>query len=237
MAGLPDMGKMIGPLPLGAWLAVIGGGLGIAVYTRRQGDVPTDDTAGRNVDENPGVGTGGSGQWIDLNPPAPTGSIGDPATNEEWARKATTTLIGLGYPAINADQAIRRYVASETLAANEAAMVNAAIAAIGPTPQILPPPTTGVPTGPPPTSNPARKPYTYHTVQVTENFAIIALKYKKNPADIWNANKKGIIRLDGSVGILSDYRLGRGWVLVIPWVTPVNKGTDPKYKKSLGING
>lgn len=36
MAGF-DLGKMIGPLPLGAWIAAVGGSLGLAVVLNKQG--------------------------------------------------------------------------------------------------------------------------------------------------------------------------------------------------------
>lgn len=235
----PDFGKMIGPLPLGAWLAVIGGGLAIAYYSRRSGGSTADDPV--LSDPTTDVGAGGSGQWVNVDPPSNSaGNTSDPTTNDEWGVKAIRQLIGLGYPAAQADQAIRRYIATEGLAISEVVMVGAAIAAIGPTPIPLPPPTVGVPTSPPtnppPTPRPPSKPYTYHTVRITENLPIIAIKYRKSIVDLWNANKKGILRLDGSKGILSSYALHSGQVLVIPWVTPVFKGTDPAYKKALGIN-
>ena len=60
-----DLGRQYGPLPLGAWVAVVGGGLGIALYTRSR-DKPTV-----NVEDGsgvPGVGTGGTSTWISNNP-------------------------------------------------------------------------------------------------------------------------------------------------------------------------
>jgi hypothetical protein len=51
-----DLSKQVGPLPLGAWLAVVAGGLGIAWYTRRNttaDPAPVVDTSGIN-----GVGDG-----------------------------------------------------------------------------------------------------------------------------------------------------------------------------------
>lgn len=221
MAG-PDMGKMIGPLPLGGWLVVVTGGLGIAYYTRHSGSAAP--AAAAPVVNDP-TGVGGSGMWSDLTvPTTSTGSVADPTTNDEWAVKAIKTLIGIGYPAINVDQAIRRYIAGETLAANEAAMVNAAIALIGPTPQVLPPPTTGIPTTPPPAPKPASGTYRYHTVLITENILTIAAKERVSLAAIWQGNTNQVIRLDGSRGILSSYQLGHGMRLVIPTGKPYNRG-------------
>lgn len=221
MAG-PDMGKMVGPLPLGAWVAVLGGGLGIAYYTRHSGSAAP--AAAVPVANDP-VGTGGSGMWSDLTvPTTSTGSVSDPTTNDEWAVKAIKTLIGTGYPAINADQAIRRYVAGETLAANEAAMVNAAIALIGPTPQVLPPPTTGIPTGPPPTPKPTNNLYRYHTVKITESIFTVAASEKVSLSAVWQGNWNQITRLDGSPGILANYGLHHGMRLVIPTGSVYNRG-------------
>ena len=50
MATKIDFGKQIGPLPLGAWIVVVGGGLGIAVWNRKNGSndapIPVEDTSG-----------------------------------------------------------------------------------------------------------------------------------------------------------------------------------------------
>lgn len=220
MAMSESMGKMIGPLPMGAWLAVVGGGLGVAYYSRQKaGAAPATPVA------NDPVGTGGSGMWSDLTVPSTgVGSTAAPTTNDEWAIKAIRTLIGLGYPAINSDQAIRRYVAGEALAPNESVMVNAAIAAIGPTPQVLPPPTTGIPTGPPPTPKPTNNLYRYHTVKITENIFTVAANEKVSLNAVWQGNWNQVTRLDGSPGILASYGLHHGMRLVIPTGSVYNKG-------------
>lgn len=220
MAMSESMGKMIGPLPMGAWLAVVGGGLGVAYYSRQKGG-----TAPATPVANDPVGTGGSGMWSDLTVPSTgVGSTAAPTTNDEWAIKAIRTLIGLGYPAINSDQAIRRYVAGETLAPSESVMVNAAIAAIGPTPQVLPPPTTGIPTSPPPTPKPANNLYRYHTVKITENIFTVAANEKVSLNAVWQGNWNQVTRLDGSPGILANYGLHHGMRLVIPTGSVYNKG-------------
>src|SRR3982751_786662 len=56
MALQDQLGKMIGPLPMGAWLAVVGGGLGFALYYRNHQAVgPALDATGTDS----GVGQGG----------------------------------------------------------------------------------------------------------------------------------------------------------------------------------
>jgi len=158
---------------------------------------------------------------VQLDPPNTPDSVGNPTTNEEWGVKAIRWLISMGYPALAADQAVRNYLSGAKLGIGEQAMITAVLVGIGPTPTMLPEPDNPIPTVPTPT--PARKPYTYHTVRVTDNLASIALSYRKNPADIWNANKRGITRLDGSPGFLTSYALHRNQILVIPWVKPVWK--------------
>lgn len=219
---MPDMGKMLGPLPLGAWLAVVGGGLAVALYTRQQGSATAPGTVA-DTSTDPGVGTGGSGLWTDIGTPTtPTGSVAAPTTNEEWGVRAINYLTGTGYPGIMADQAIRKYLAGESLGVSEVSMVSAAIRELGSTPQILPPPIVGIPgpvipPNPPPASTPARKPYTAHTVRPTQTLEYIALSYKKPLNQLWSANNTHVVRLDGTVGILTSYKVKPGQVLIIPW--------------------
>lgn len=138
MAGMPDLGKQVGPLPLGAWIIVVGGGLGIAWYTRQQGanvvDVPVDDTSG-----NEGVGVGAG--WIAVTPPSTgPGGTSKPATNEEWAVQAINYLIDAGYDANTADLAIRKYLETGDLTVNERALVGLALVFLGSPPIPLPAP-------------------------------------------------------------------------------------------------
>src|SRR5436309_15319744 len=93
-----NLSKMVGPLPLGAVRAIIAGGLAIAVYTRRQGGGSvTDPTLVDDTSGTPGVGEGGSGQWVDMTPPTTTNTTTAPTTNDEWGRLAINYLIAAGY--------------------------------------------------------------------------------------------------------------------------------------------
>src|SRR5688572_8717937 len=107
MAG-PDFGKQIGPLPLGAWVIVVGGGLGIAWYTRSR----TGATAPVVVEDGSGVpGVGQGVGWIAVPPPSSApGGPPEPTTNEEWGKAAINYLIAMGYDANVADAAIRKYL-------------------------------------------------------------------------------------------------------------------------------
>lgn len=163
-----DLGKQIGPLPLGAWIAVVAGGLGIALWSRNRdsGEVEiVEDTSG-----DPGVGEGpGTPGFIPINPPNQT--PGDNVTenyntNEEWGRAAIEYLIAQGHPAAIANSAITKALAGgeingAKMSAQEWSLWSIALKKLGPppTPVNVPPPTTGVP-GPviPPPPPPIKKP-------------------------------------------------------------------------------
>lgn len=134
MASL-DLGKQVGPLPLGAWVVVVGAGLGIAYYTRRQTADPTIVESGNGT---PGVGMGGSGMYTELVPVTQPGT-GKPTTNEEWGVAALNWLIGHNYPRDVADQAVRKYLAGNRLSVGEYTLIGQVLAALGSPPQILPP--------------------------------------------------------------------------------------------------
>ena len=147
MASL-DLGKQIGPLPLGAWIVVVGGGLGIAYYTRRDSGPPVEV---EDTGSDPGVGTGAVGGWTPTTPGEQAPVAGAPTTNEEWAVQATRFLIASNYDPINADSAVRNYVSGSSLSVSETALIAVALARFGPPPQVLPP---GTPSTPPESDGP-----------------------------------------------------------------------------------
>jgi nucleoid-associated protein YgaU len=237
----PDLGKMVGPLPLGAWVAVVGGGLGFALYSRRQAasDVPVDSTmVPEDTSGTPGVGTGGSGQWVNVDPPSGGTSVGSaPDTNEEWGRQAVNYLIAQGYSPSVADSGIRKYLGMDAMSAQEYSLVNEALRKMGSPPQILPPPIFAPPTipvvtppkttppvvakPPPVVKPPAPKPTVrYYYVKPGNTLSGISKKYYGR-ADQWsriyNANRYGIRRADGSKGMIRNPNLILiGWKLIIP---------------------
>jgi len=218
MAG-PDFGKQIGPLPLGAWIVVVAGGLGIAYYTRRSGGgkSPTvvEDTSG-----DPGVGAGASG-FVNASPITVDNTPPGPATNEEWAVKAINYLIAQGYDPNEADNAIRKYLESTQLNQQEYALVRIALAKLGspPVPLPIPPPppdpvqpVTPVTPPPPAPVQPPPAPQ-IRLVMVTpwptrrSTLWGIALDFYGNGnrwPELYNANRKGTTRPDGSPGYISN---------------------------------
>jgi hypothetical protein len=148
-----DLGKQIGPLPLGAWVAVVGGGLGIAIWARSKssgGDPEiVDDISGQ-----PGVGDGSVSQWTPTSPPTTAigGDSTEPTTNEAWAVRSINWLIAQGYDASESDSAIRKYIAGNDPGPSmkEYVLQGLALKHFGSPPQPLPPPLNGPPTIPPP---------------------------------------------------------------------------------------
>jgi hypothetical protein len=226
MAG-PDFGKMIGPLPLGAWLAAVGGGVGLYWFRGRSGasaPATVDDTSG-----TPGVGDGSVGGWTATGPPAATDApvSTKPTTNDEWGQQAINWLISMGYDATVSDSAIRKYLQSGTLTATEFVLVRQALMHLGATPQLLPPPEQAAPQGPvipppppPKTKPPAPKPvphkYTYYTVKRGDNLTKIGKAYHVSWQTIYNENRAGKRRRDGKMGmILHPNLILPGWVLLI----------------------
>lgn len=143
------LAKQVGPLPIGAWVAVVGGGLVLAFYANRsQGGGGTQDDV---LLAEPGVGEGGT-QIIDTPPVFTGGAI---ETLDQWVNRAILYLIGQGKNPLAANNAVKKYATGQELNQDEQALVNLAIAGVG-----LPPAgelTEPSPTTPPPSPIPAGK--------------------------------------------------------------------------------
>lgn len=206
-----DLGKQIGPLPLGAWAAVVAGGLGIALYTRNSGgsDTPqvVEDTSG-----DAGVGEGGSGQWVNTNPPAATGSgTVTYESNEAWGQAAVNFLISQGYSPALASSAITKALAGgididgHKMSIQEWSLWSIALAKLGspPYPVNVSPPTSvpgpvdtggGDDTTPtPPTPKPPTTGVPAHWVEVAkrgDSISSLAAKHGKGWKETWDFNLK-----------------------------------------------
>ena len=142
-----DLGKQVGPLPLGAWVAVIGGGLTIAYFVNK-GQAKSDRQYEPLIEEGVGTGLVPAGAVIQpYQPPEDTEQEDNPA----WGRKVLNYLIGTGADPATADNAVRKYLSGENLTIQENALLNLALVKFGSPPEALPPvkvPTTPAPTTP-----------------------------------------------------------------------------------------
>lgn len=128
-----DLGKKAGPLPIGAWIAVVGGGLAIGWYFNKK----NSNTQSSLVAET-GVGVGPGGKFLPVDPADDTPSD-KTETNEAWRRKAFDFLVSLGLDPGKVDAATRKYIYGEPLTLQEQAIVNQAILKLGLPPEALPP--------------------------------------------------------------------------------------------------
>lgn len=177
--GAGVFGRRIGPLSVGAWALAGAGGLVLAVLiNRRRSSSGNTGTTGEGADAAaadaaagylplgsgftvPGGGAGATGPSGTSTSTPPTGT--DPKgyeTNEAWKRAALAALIAKGYPAIVADDALARYLESQQLTSQQAALVNEALQLVGPAPVPMPaapapPPDPSQPTSSPTPSAPA----------------------------------------------------------------------------------
>lgn len=238
-----DLGKQVGPLPLGAWFAVVAGGVGIALYARQNQSAPgpAESNVARNTSGDAGVGYG-TNTFVAATSVQPAQQPG-PATNEEWAVNAINYLIGQGYDANVADSAVRKYLESTRLNGQEYALIRFALVKLGSPPVPLPippdapsppsgggtPPPVTPPSAPPPAPSPVPSsapalryvvvrpwPSKYSTLS-----GIAYIFYGRQDAwhDIYNANRKGYTRPDGSPGFISNPNyLRSGDVLWVPGV-------------------
>lgn len=142
------LGKQLGPLPVGVWIAIVGGGLVISFYlanknTKKGGTDNTDTT-------QPGalVYTGVGGNDGTSDDPDKTTTAGF-QTNEAWAQAAKNYLISQGVDAKEASDAVDLYINAQALNNKQNAMISTVTRALGAPPQSLPP-VTGTP---PPSNN------------------------------------------------------------------------------------
>jgi hypothetical protein len=146
----PDLGKMVGPLPLGGWLAVVGGGLGLAYKAHKVAPAATVKAASGSVTAADGTVGNLSGQYVSGAGGVVRGATvtlpGTPATggtttyapqiqsNEDWLRQAVLDLVGRGYVGYTAQQALQSYLEGNQLSADQARIVESALRIEGPPP-------------------------------------------------------------------------------------------------------
>lgn len=232
---LPDMGKQIGPLPLGAWVIIVAAGVGIAIYTRQQsaGSEPIveDDIATEDISSPAGVGEGPG--WTYVGPPQnmPTEEEFEPITNAEWANYAAARMIAeTSYSPALVIGSITRYLRGAELDSRQYAVVEATIRRVGPPP--FPRELRRHSPGSSPTTPPDRPPKPppapggrgdWHWIySPNTSLKKIAKQYYGGDAgerrwrEIFEANKKGANRPGPSNGWMrnpEDIRLGK-WLFI-----------------------
>lgn len=203
MAGI-DLSKQVGPLPLGAWVVVVGAGLGIAYTSRNSGGgsaAPAGDEFVEDIGTDPGVGEGPG--WVAVPPPTTSPVATTPTTNEEWANRAIDFMIGNGYPPDVTYSGITKAINSggEGMSVSEYAIWRAALRSMGapPTPVDVPIPTPSaisgggggittdplpepyepLPTAPPPAppAAPPRARDSYWTIKKGDTLRDISLRF------------------------------------------------------------
>lgn len=150
-----ELGRKYGPLPLVGWFAIAGVSIVAVVLVRRrlagrtgapaEPAAATGNTAGAGASIVPGGFVIGGGAAT----PA-TGSTGGdgfapivtgpPKTNSDWSAAAVRHLIGKGYQPTIAQHAVSMFLSGQSLTAQQQAMIDEALASLGPTPTPVPPP-------------------------------------------------------------------------------------------------
>lgn len=128
-----DLGKQAGPLPVGGWIIVVAGGLGIAYFINRG----QAESATQQPLVDPGVGTGLIPAGAGFQPEE--GGQEPEQTNQQWGVQALNHLIGQGHDPATSDNAVRKYLSGEDLTLTENSLINLAILALGAPPDPLPP--------------------------------------------------------------------------------------------------
>lgn len=146
--------KQVGPLPMGVWIILVIGGLGMAFYFARNQEAGTEPNEPVvDPEGQPGVG-GNDSATFQPSVPGPL-QFED---NDEWGNAAISWAIARGYNASQADDAVRRYLAGESLSEQARVIIDAVLKALGPPPIPPPLPETPVPPPPPPVQPPPTQP-------------------------------------------------------------------------------
>lgn len=223
------LGKQVGPLPLGGWILVVGAGLAISYYT--SGGHPLGGLSGTTANTQPSTldtsGTGANGEWVDVNPPGTAANV-LAKNNREWGQEAVNHLIAAGYDPALAESTIAHALKSGKLSVREWALWAVVLGDIGAPPTAVHPtenkPTHHKPPKTPPT--PPTKPPKGHvrifTVQHNGTTLHELAQRLQGPGTtvhgIFNANRVGVRRANGTPGILQspNQKLHKGQHLVIP---------------------
>ncbi len=192
-------------LPNSVWIALIGAGIIYGIYKRKhptQSDnvpVASDgSTSGTIQDQAPA-------SFLPINPPTTAGTGGAQyVTNGDWETAAIAWVIGnagtVRTDPITATNAIGQFLNDGTLSQEQARIINAIVAGIGPPPNlpqavnVTPPPAPvlqpPVPVTQPPVvvKPPPQATHTYYTVKPGDYLVKIAAQFGTTWQAIYNAN-------------------------------------------------
>lgn len=132
MADGLELGKKVGPLPMGAWIAVVGGGLALAYFVNR------GQSAEPQLAAEPGVGTGLIPAGAGVEPLPSTEANETASTNAQWEQTVSNWLIAQGHDPGVSSNAVRKYLSGETLTLQEQSLINLALIVHGTPPEPLP---------------------------------------------------------------------------------------------------
>lgn len=197
--------RRIGPAPLGVW---IGGAAALAIIgaailrRRRTGsasipDAPTEPVGDETSSAKPRLGQTIPAQFVAGGSSTGTSNgsgVADPfgftppalQTNADWRRRAEIWAIGNGYPALIASQAVSRFLGAEPLNAQERAIIEAVLRAVGPTPEPVPPP-LDIP-GPIPPASPNQPPTSPVTPPPAPTAPVVRLNEHRATVAFWQRN-------------------------------------------------
>lgn len=153
-----ELARKVGPLPLGGWLAIAAVGVAAAIIIRRRlaansaassaepalvgpdgerldaSAIASYTPGGFVVGGGPATATGGTPNDPTVTDP-PT-----PLTNSDWSAKAISYLLSRGYQGTIVVDGVERFLSGGVLTTQQQAMIDQALAAVGPPPQPVPPP-------------------------------------------------------------------------------------------------
>ncbi len=172
-----QLARKVGPLPLGAWLAIVAVGVAATIVIRRRlspappaaststadttaTEAPTDKATGGYLPGGFVIGAPGGGAVAGTGQTGSTGSnvvelfpdTGAPKTNDDWQVAATRLLIADGFGGSAIADAMTRFFAGMAVTSQQRSMIDRAYSRIGPPPSPVPPVTTideGAPEGSP----------------------------------------------------------------------------------------
>jgi hypothetical protein len=206
--------KKVGPLPMGVWIAVIAGALGLAYYLNRSGGMLSASSDNQQLPQPEistagvaGVGRNAAGWSYSPPPPTKNPTKQKITTNNEWGQAAVKYLISQNYPPNLADSAVRNYLGGQELTSNEQALIAEVLKKLGEPPELVATHPKPPPNKKPVTPNPK---FAAHVTGSTSSTITIA----------WNAYPEAVV-----YSVYSGH-----WLGYAQGTSYTAKGLDPSNK-------